>query len=1503
MREGIFFLKPITFLVIRTGGKASSANTPCGISALPLRNSVIFSVGGILVPLGPLPVHLELQCGWVSIVGDEGQVPCGDLGGICAMNWCLWIACLSLFCSTIAEGRSSTDTQAVIGRVGESVVLGCDLLYHDESRLPLYVIEWVRFGFLLPIFIKFGLYSPRVDPEYLGRTRIEEGASLRIDFLRSEDQGWYECRVFFLDRHHADKEFQNGTWIHLTVNSPPSFHETPAAFVEVRGGDTLSLSCVAYGNPKPAITWKRNGVILMGGDKIQVNNGSLTINDIKRSYAGVFTCHASSPEGEIIHTSRLLIQGPPVILIPPENVTVNISQDVFLACQAEAYPTNLTYSWFQWNNNVFHLSFLQSRVRVLVDGSLLLQQAAPEDSGKYTCVPSNGLWKAPSASAYLTVLHPAQVIDMPLETYLPVGMKGVIKCPVRANPPLLFVNWTKDGHPLELEKYPGWYLDAESSVVIATGNDDALGLYACTPYNSYGTAGESVPTRVLLKDPPIFLDVPKEAYRQEVGRELVILCSAAGDPPPIITWRKLRNAGKSRAHVDANSSLIFKPLIKEDHGNWECMAANQVARISALTSVYALGTSPHAVTNVSAVPSVVSVNVSWVPGFDGGCLQRFSVWYAPVVKHLNQGHHNWITITVPIGEDHFLVENLQPDAGYQFSILSQNKFGSGPFSQILTAYPLSIPVMTLSPEMSNTDPRSRLSPPRFLTANETSRGVILQWEPPVRRPGALTGYALEFRQAGESWELLGVSISGTETQLFVPGLIKDSSYEFRLVAFSSDFISNPSNSVNISTTGMEVYPSRTQLPEVLPQPVLAGLVGGICFLAIAMIISTAAACFMKHHRTIRNRKRQQDQPIVFAPNKKPSPSQNSDGSGSSDSLMKIKLCSSPYQSFRKAPLWGEKTETDVHHVSSNQSSSRYTVYESHIGESVALERINRGPDGRFVVEPETRQHSGLIDGFPYATETEFYPEFHPQDSLDLSHTFEVGQETYVQVHPERGAGTWQGEVTLRPKATGQARREAQASGHRQGKYFGYSGGNCSSPVDESKPLCIKDISPVALPYSKIEERRREASSVEENFSRTVSSLRDSQPKGYTSLSGLASTPSLQSQKDLGFHQRLSPSAQSGILQYLSLPFFKEMSVDGPPEEDPLQLEDASQLKAWGSQTLLNLEDKTSIGDDKERPRSHCWTSCLDYVDTSNNQKSSEQLVPTKPFLQPPESNLGTVKLVLRDSLHWTTTLPSKCPSQHLTVKHAQWASDKPHPEIPMDIRAESVITVVSSSQDEPFHELTELKALDKQRPLGALFLHGSPSEKVFRSSLTSQSSGRGSVSFLRPPSLAQSLGCGYFGSPLGETASWHSRQGSQSSGAEESQQKMEPSIATISKRRNTSVDENYEWDSELPVESDILEALQMYRSGTPKRPVSSLATQDLQKQGAKAPRTDYGSPSKSSSMDALTFSHTHTLTSPEARCAALREEFLAYQRHREETQEGLTSSRDYDECYEQATLL
>ncbi|XP_053330726.1 protein turtle homolog A isoform X2 [Spea bombifrons] len=1421
------------------------------------------------------------------------------------MHWCFWIYCVCLF-SCYGEGTIRSDAQIVVGRVGESAVLGCSLLHQEVGRPPLYVIEWVRFGFMLPIFIKFGLYSPRVDPQYLGRARIEEGASLHIDSLRSEDQGWYECRVLFLDRHHSEEDFQNGTWVHLTVNSPPSFRETPPMYVEVRVGDTLTLTCVAYGNPQPVILWKRDDVILESRDGIQINNGSLRIVGVERSNAGMYTCHASSEEGEIMHTSRVLVQGPPTIVVPPENTTVNVSQDVFLTCQAEAYPANLTYSWFLGSTNVYLLSNLQSRVRILVDGSFLLQQATPEDAGKYTCIPSNGMWKSPSASAYLTVLHPAYVTDMPPETYLPIGMRGMIRCPARANPPLLSVNWTKDGVPLELEKFPGWYLEEEGSLVVTTANDDALGTYTCTPYNSYGTAGVSSPTQVVLKDPPSFTIIPKEEYFQDVGRELIIPCAASGDPPPVISWAKLGAPGRSAAQMDANSSLVFRPLTKDEHGTWECTAANNVARISARSAVYVLGTSPHTVSKVSAQPLVSAVNVSWIPGYDGGYFQRFSVW----MKSTTRGHHEWLSIPAPADASHLLVQNLQADTVYQFSVLSQNKLGSGPFSEIVSSSPLSTPPTTLPPPVPTTDPQDILSAPCSLSANETALGVLLQWAPPLRSSLPLRGYGLEGRRDEGAWELLDESIPPSQTQILVPGLVKDALYEFRLVAFAGDYISNPSNSVNISTAGMKVYPSHTEHPDVQQKPLLAGVVGGACFLSLAVILGIVAACMMNRRRARRRQKRrQQDAPMVFSQPKNASPSQNTNGSGSPDSLMRIKLQVSPYESFRRCVQLGEKSG-NVGTSHRNSTSGRYTIYESNVGESLPLERISRGPDGRFVVETETRPSRGSIRGFPYVTETDLYPEFNARDSSDLSLCSQAKSYLQVSQLPERAADPWREEVKMRPKATGQARKEARDSGYRQGKYFGCS----SSPLDEAKPFRIPDISPVTssvtLPYSKVEEARcGDPTHTKGELERTISTLRGSENDVYSALGGEAEAPSSLLQKPLGVsdqesQMRHSLSTQSGILQYLSLPFFKEMSVDGEWLAEDEQARTSESGSSGGTEqeatNALSMEDRTLMDVDgtsgARKEEIPCVPHTLFSLDYTN---SKEQSVPVKSFLKPPEPNLGHTKAVLPGSLLWMH--PPENTERLKVGQRAPWGLG----EVPMDSRAEQPLSSHCKCplKDQPFSVFTDFQVLEKQRPPvdRSLFLHGS--EKVMRSSLTSQSSGRGSVSFLRPPSLAQSVGGSYLNSPFGETSSWHSGGGSQGSSAEDYRHRKDSPLATISNRRNTSVDENYEWDSDFNLEADLMDSLQVFRGSNSGPPISTIATGDVERQSMKLPLETGLSPAGSGSTDPMDCRHLQALSSPEERCAALKEEFMEYQRRRRAELKGHTRNKHYAGCYEQATLL
>lgn len=56
-------------------------------------------------------------------------------------------------------------------------------------------------------------------------------------------------------------------------------------------------------------------------------------------------------------------------------------------------------------------------------------------------------------------------------------------------------------------------------------------------------------------------------------------------------------------------------------------------------------------------------------------------------KRPDRAHHDWVSLAVPVGAAHLLVPGLQPHTQYQFSVLAQNKLGSGPFSEIVLSAP------------------------------------------------------------------------------------------------------------------------------------------------------------------------------------------------------------------------------------------------------------------------------------------------------------------------------------------------------------------------------------------------------------------------------------------------------------------------------------------------------------------------------------------------------------------------------------------------------------------------------------------------------------------------------------------------------------------------------------------------------------------------------------------------------------------------------------------------
>ncbi len=54
-----------------------------------------------------------------------------------------------------------------------------------------------------------------LTPPPTGRVSLTQGASLLVERLTLEDEGWFECRILLLDSKKDD--FQNGTWTFLSI--------------------------------------------------------------------------------------------------------------------------------------------------------------------------------------------------------------------------------------------------------------------------------------------------------------------------------------------------------------------------------------------------------------------------------------------------------------------------------------------------------------------------------------------------------------------------------------------------------------------------------------------------------------------------------------------------------------------------------------------------------------------------------------------------------------------------------------------------------------------------------------------------------------------------------------------------------------------------------------------------------------------------------------------------------------------------------------------------------------------------------------------------------------------------------------------------------------------------------------------------------------------------------------------------------------------------------------
>ncbi|XP_050076532.1 protein turtle isoform X1 [Anopheles maculipalpis] len=779
----------------------------------------------------------------------------------------LLLLCFTLGCCTINPPQDAVHITAILG---ESVVFNCHVDFPGEHPVP-YVLQWEKKvsekGQEIPIFIWYESYPTHSGEGYEGRvSRVPPNstfgaASLNLTDIRESDQGWYECKVVFLNR--PPKQHKNGTWFHLDVHAPPRFSVTPEDIIYVNLGDSIILNCQADGTPTPEILWYKDANPVDPSSTVGIfNDGTeLRISTIRHEDIGDYTCIARNGEGQVSHTARVIIAGGAVIMVPPTNQTKLEGEKVQFTCEAKAMPGNVTVRWFREGSPVREVAALETRVTIRKDGSLIINPVSADDSGQYTCEVSNGIGEPQSASAYLNIEYPAKVTFTPTIQYLPFRLAGVVQCYIKANPPLQYVTWTKDKRLLEPYQTKDIVIMNNGSLLFTRVNQNHQGRYTCTPYNAQGTQGSSGHMEVLVRKPPAFTVEPDPLYQRKVGESVEMHCDAQeaeGTSKPNIQWQRRdgQPLQKNRVRIN-NGNITIENLRRSDFGYYQCVASNEVATIVSATQLVIEGTQPHAPYNLSGSATEFSVTLSWMPGYSGGpdYKQDYTIWYREA------GVSEWSTIPVtPSGSTQVTINRLAPGTTYEFQVIGKNALGDGMMSKVITIRTLDAQ-KTKKPSTTTAAPNNKefkhapedLGPkpgqPRNVTVVEIPNGFLISWQVPLERAHLVQFYTIKYRTDAQWKTLNRGQIRPEETSYLVKNLVGGRTYYFRVLA----------NSLKSYETSEEIkFPVPARVKH---KAITAGVVGGILFFIVAIILSI---CAVKICNKRKRRKQEKELNMVTA---------------------------------------------------------------------------------------------------------------------------------------------------------------------------------------------------------------------------------------------------------------------------------------------------------------------------------------------------------------------------------------------------------------------------------------------------------------------------------------------------------------------------------------------------------------------------------------------------------------------------------------------------------------
>uniref|UniRef100_T1JIV1 Ig-like domain-containing protein n=1 Tax=Strigamia maritima TaxID=126957 RepID=T1JIV1_STRMM len=211
----------------------------------------------------------------------------------------------------------------------------------------------------------------------------EVTSQVNITSIKPEDGGEYRCS----GKNTVGKTEHTAR---LNISGPPYIR--PLSNVSVVAGRTAHIRCRVSGHPVESVFWKRGGSVLPINHRQKVySNGSLFILNAQESMdAGLYTCFAQSPSGQVAQRKmHVYVLNAP--MISPFSFADNLKEGMRagVTCLITQGDFPIKIEWLKDNKPIG--SHLAISIRNIDEytSNLVITSIAPRHNGNYTCIATN----------------------------------------------------------------------------------------------------------------------------------------------------------------------------------------------------------------------------------------------------------------------------------------------------------------------------------------------------------------------------------------------------------------------------------------------------------------------------------------------------------------------------------------------------------------------------------------------------------------------------------------------------------------------------------------------------------------------------------------------------------------------------------------------------------------------------------------------------------------------------------------------------------------------------------------------------------------------------------------------------------------------------------------------------------------------------------------------------------------------------------------------------------